>query len=521
MNRIRGFLVIWLSLITITLHSQNQIEYRSDFGKIYPENPNDIVLVDNVVFTHKDMTMYCDSAIYNQKENYFDAFNNIKMYQGDSVSLFGDVLHYDGNTKIGELDGRQVVMRDNDVTMHTDYLIVDRNLNTVSYYSSATIFNSKDTLRSKEGVYFIDDEVFRFYHSVRLNSKDGKLIADSLFYNTKTEESEFYGNSAVLVVYDDTTRTDSSFVISPYGKYNSKTEEIYSDARPEIYTKNTFITADTLYYDKKRKNGYAYNNIYVADTVEKIWLNCNAVRLNTEDTLSIAFITDSLLVRQTEKEDTLYFHADTLRIVMDTSFEVKELFAYAHCKFYRNDMQGACEYAYYNRSDSSLLMLKRPVLWAEESQMTADTILLITDEKNVKELYMRPNTFIVQNSDTNTNDFFNQISGKNLTGYFERNKIYYAEIDGNTRSVYYIWDENKKQKTKKLTGVNIGLSKAMHLYFKGGELKKMVAVKDPEFYMDALKNISDEERQLRGFIYLESDRPKQPVDIYINRFVGI
>ena len=518
MDKLKGFLLILLSLVAMTVYSQNQIEYRSDIGKIYPENPNDIVLVNNVVFTHKDMTMYCDSAIYNQKENYFDAFGNIRMYQGDSVSLFGDVLHYNGNDKTGELNGNQVILKDNDVTMLTDYLFLDRNVNTVSYFSKAVIFNDEDTLISKEGTYFIDDEIFSFYYSVKLNSKDAVLTCDSLFYNTKTEESKFYGDSAVLIVYEDSTKTDSTKVISRYGKYNSKTEEVYSDTHPLIYMKNQFITGDTIYYNKKDKNGYAYNNIYAEDTVEKMYLICDTVYLNTVDSVSTAIITGNLEIRQIDKQDTLYFHSDTILVIMDTSFEVKELFAFEHCKFYRNDMQGACEYAYYNRADSTLTMLKQPVLWAEDSQMTADTIIMQTDEKKVKTLYMQPNTFILQNSDTNTQEYFHQVSGKNLIGYFENNKIYYAEIDGNTRSVYYLWEENKKQKIKKLTGVNIGLSKELHLYFNKGELKKMSAVKDPEFYMDNYNNIPQEERQLKGFLYLENDRPKQPADIYIKRF---
>ncbi|MBO6118219.1 MAG: hypothetical protein J6P44_06725 [Bacteroidales bacterium] len=517
MNKLKGFFIIVLSLSAAIAYSQNQIEYRSDIGRIYPESPDDIVLTQNVVFNHKDMVMYCDSAVYNQKENYFDAYNNIRMYQGDSVSLLGDVLHYNGNDKIGTLNGKQVIFKDNDVTMLTDELILDRNVNTVSYYSHAVIFNDEDTLVSKEGTYFIDDEIFRFYYSVKLNSKKALLDADSLYYNTKTEESEFYGDTAVLTVYDDTTRTDSTKVISHFGRYNSKTEEVFSDTSPQIYMKDRFITGEIVFYNHKNKDGYAYNNIYAQDTAQDMYLNCDTVYLSTVDTVSTAILTGRLLIRQADKKDTLYFHSDTVRIVMDTAYDVKKIYAYNHCKFYRDDMQGACDYAFYDRSDSSLTLLERPVLWAEDTQLTSDTIIMMTDEKKVRELYMRPNTFIVQNSDTNSAEFFNQVSGRNLVGYFENNKIYYAEIDGNTRSIYYLWDEDKKKKTKKLTGVNIGLSKNLHLYFKNGNLKKMAAVENPEFYMDNYKNIPQEEKQLKGFIYLEDERPKSPEGIFIKR----
>ena len=224
MGKFKDIILPLLLLCVITGYSQTQIDYRSDFGRVYPDNPNDIVLTKNVVFTHKDMIMYCDSAIYNQKDNYFNAYTNIRMYQGDTVSLFGDELYYDGQAEIGELFGRQVILKDNDVTLTTDYLILDRGVNTVSYYSDAVIWNAEDTLSSREGTYYIDDEVFEFLHNVVLNADKGRLTTDTLVYNSKTKQAEFRSDSSVLIIYDDTIREDSTVVISDYGKYNSELE---------------------------------------------------------------------------------------------------------------------------------------------------------------------------------------------------------------------------------------------------------------------------------------------------------
>ncbi|MBP3254017.1 MAG: hypothetical protein J6M30_05880 [Bacteroidales bacterium] len=512
MKRIRGAVLIFLSLFTAELYSQNQIEYRSDFGYVYPESPDEIVLTRNVVFTHKGMVMYCDSAVYNQKENYFFAYYNIHMYQDDTVHLTGDMLQYFGNDKTGMLSGNnnKVTLEDGDITMQTDYLLLDRNDNTVRYLSGADIWDKENTLTSKTGIYFIDDKYFNFVNQVEMTSKDGNMLTDTLFYYTKTKEAEFFGPTTIL-------DNDSTKIEALQGKYNSKTEEFSSYSSANIYTKDKYMKADTVYYHKKDKNGYAYGQVYVQDTVNDMYLNCDSVVLQTVDTVSSAFITGRLTIRQVDGKDTLYFHSDTVNVIMDTSFDVKRIYAYKHCKFYREDMQGACEHAVYDRSDSSLTMTLRPVLWAEQAQLTSDTIIMYTDEKEVKTLYMQPNTFIVQNSDTNTEEFFNQVSGGNLIGYFNKNKLYYAEIYGNTKSIYFLWDENKKSKIKKLTGVNIGTSKNLHLYFKRGKLTKMSAIKDPEFFMDSYQNTDENERRLKGFIYSESDRPVTPYDIYVHR----
>lgn len=504
------FLLLAFTLIATEIFSQTQIEYRSDYGFIRPESPNDIVLTKNVVFVHEGMTMHCDSAIYNAKENYFFAFSNINMYQADTIHLTGDELHYYGNDKIGELSGKQVILEDGKLTMQTDYLLLDRNDNTVKYLTGANIWDDKNTLNSKEGIYFIDDKKFLFLYNVELTSPDAVINTDTMSYNTKNKESEFLGQTHILT-------NDSTKVNALGGTYNTKNDIVFSDKRPQIWTKEQYIVADTIYYDRKLKNGYSKGNIYVEDTTNDMRLNCGSITLNTIDSISTAIIYDSSLVRQINKEDTLYFHSDTMHIVMDTTYNVKDIFAYNHCKFFRSDMQGACEYAHYNKKDSILTMLIRPILWSEESQLTADTIIMKINDKEVEYLNMMPNTFIVQNSDTNTKEYFNQVSGKNLMGYFAKNKLYYAEIDGNTNSIYFVWDENKKKKTKTLTGVNIGTSKLLHLYFNKGKLKQMSAIKNPQFYMDNYENIAENERRLKGFLFKEDDKPTKPQDIFIKR----
>ncbi|MBP0977029.1 MAG: hypothetical protein J6P89_02485, partial [Oscillospiraceae bacterium] len=44
---------------------------------------------------HHGAFMYCDSANYYQASNSFEAFDHVKMKQGDTLTLVGDYLFYD------------------------------------------------------------------------------------------------------------------------------------------------------------------------------------------------------------------------------------------------------------------------------------------------------------------------------------------------------------------------------------------------------------------------------------------
>lgn len=502
-------LIALLLLVVSASFAQKQIEYRSERGQIRPESPDDITLIDNVVFVHNGMTMYCDSAIYNKKDNYFFAYKNIIMVD-KGTRLSGDELQYYGNDKVGHLYGKKVLLEDDDVTMQTDYLLLDRNDNTVRYVSGADIWDKENTLTSKEGIYYIDDKMFYFLFSVEMTSPDAVMTTDTLIYYSKNKQADFFGQTNI-------NTNDSIKVFATKGSYNTKSEEIYSEQRPEIYTEDQYITGDTLYYHKKDKRGYGYGNLYIRDTVEDVILMCDSVVLNTIDTLSVATITGNICCKQIDNGDTLYFHSDTLRVEMDTSFSIHDIYAFYHCKFYRQDMQGAAEFCHYVVEDSMLTMLVRPIIWNEESQLTSDTIQLEANKDGVKKIYMYPNPLVVQNSDTLTEQYFNQVIGKNLEGWFEKNNIKYAEVQGNAQIVYYLWDDGKNKKEKELTGVNIGQSKQLNLYFQSGEIKKITAVTNPYYYIDSDENISEEIKRLKGFVWNISDKPLTPMDIFIHR----
>ena len=59
----------------------------SDFRK--PENPDITILFGNVILSHEGTLMYCDSAYLNSLSNSFEAFDNVRIEQGDTLSMIG------------------------------------------------------------------------------------------------------------------------------------------------------------------------------------------------------------------------------------------------------------------------------------------------------------------------------------------------------------------------------------------------------------------------------------------------
>ena len=115
------------------------------YDRLY--NPDIQRLLGNVVIKHEGAVMRCDSAHLNQKENTFEAFGQVSMQQGDTVSMFARYLHYDGNIKYARLR-HEVRLENRSATLFTDSLDYDRVMNLGYYFEGGSIVDSLNTLTS-------------------------------------------------------------------------------------------------------------------------------------------------------------------------------------------------------------------------------------------------------------------------------------------------------------------------------------------------------------------------------------
>jgi lipopolysaccharide assembly outer membrane protein LptD (OstA) len=84
-------------------------------------------LIGHVKMRHDSAYFFCDSAYYYQKNNSFDAYQNVHIIVNDSVEVFSDLLNYDGDNRFAEFHDN-VHLRDDSTNLYTEYLTYDRNL---------------------------------------------------------------------------------------------------------------------------------------------------------------------------------------------------------------------------------------------------------------------------------------------------------------------------------------------------------------------------------------------------------
>jgi lipopolysaccharide assembly outer membrane protein LptD (OstA) len=166
------------------------------------KNNNAQVLRGKVEFEHDGAHLYCDSANYFEQSNSFEAWGNVKMVQGDTLSMTGDYGFYDGDNKLLVAkvfdSGKQVVLRNRTTTLFTDTLYFDRNDNMGYYNDGGKIVYKTATLTSWHGEYHTDSKDAFFMDKVKLVDGNSTLTTDTLVYNTQSKQANIVGPSDII-----------------------------------------------------------------------------------------------------------------------------------------------------------------------------------------------------------------------------------------------------------------------------------------------------------------------------------
>lgn len=272
---------------------------------------DNISYVRNPVFVHDATTLICDSAVFYKARNYFEAFDNVHIIQGDTVNIYSDQLTYDGNTKLAHLTGN-VRMITPTSTLTTNILDYNTGTKIGQYFDKGKIVNTSATIVSQRGWYFANTRDAYFRYDVLVTTPQTTITSDTLRYNTASNWTYFYGPTNIKGK-DDKLYTEN-------GAYNTKSDNAYFGKR-NLYTNGSrSLKGDSLYYFGKRGYGRAVKNIVFVDTTDKMVLRgqLGEYYKATEKIVVTqhAYIgmdsKDSATVNNKKIPDTLWLGADTL-----------------------------------------------------------------------------------------------------------------------------------------------------------------------------------------------------------------
>ena len=164
---------------------------------------------------------------------------------------------------------------------------------------------------------------------------------------------------------------------------------------------------------------------------------------------------------------------------------------------------------FYSLSDSTIRLISDPIIWANENQITGDTLYLFVKNKKPEQLYVFENAFAINKLDTT--QYYNQVKGNTLRVWFEEGEINKMSAKGNAENIYFPLDNDKN-----FIGVNHSNAQIIEVYFENTEPAKVVFRNQLIGKMTPLHQTPKEELNLKGFQWKENLRPKSKEELIKN-----
>lgn len=501
----------------------------------YYEQTRDVFFKKNVVLVDPEYTIKTDTLLYNT-------------YSGVTTFIVPtEIVSDSGRQRIVTSDGYY------DTKAKKAYFGKRPKIwNRSTYVEADEVANDSTGFGEARGNVIYKDtaqKVSVFANHINTNKNDNSFLAtekpvmmiqqdeDSIFIAADTlysarlsglRKSRFVPDIVQTVTQKRTLTRDSS-----HTQINADTSEAVIDSLQNEENNNIEDETDTATINKdstvKTYSAKADSSVIIRDTI----LTVRDTALTVKDTTLTARdfkrfgVKDALRLRAKEasqlkdtsllttKDTTQLTANDTLQLMTRDTSSVKgadstdRFFeAYYHVRIYSDSMQAVGDSLFYSAEDSVFRLFKQPIVWTRENQVTGDTIYLYTQNKKPKRMYVFENAISIGKVDSSGN-YYNQVKGRTINGYFKDGSIEFMRAKGNAESVYYAQDEGNK-----FIGVNKATADIIDMYFEERKPQRVVFRSNLNGTSYPMRQVNHEELKLRGFKWLDALRPKSQYDLF-------
>jgi lipopolysaccharide export system protein LptA len=470
-----------------------------------------------------DAEIYCEDGYYNTELEQ-GVFRRNAQYKGKDRSVTGEEIQYDkvldqvkvvGDARFSSDSGKGVAEE-------MEYNELSQDLVLIGHAelrdSSSLIKGERVTFNQESGDLFIAGNGF-------LLQEEWQLEATNIEYNDNTGLGMADGD----VIWIDTTSKSTLFCdIAEFNRNNNYLKAFNYDSRPymELRTEQDtmYLSADTIRSFELIDTMYADPVTLMApDSLHSDYdstlmtLPPDTLMPHTDPEIIIPLdsntvLKDSLPGVLTPMDSLEIPPQDTLveevyvRDLKDATFiRSRVLVADNDARIYRKDMQAICDSLTYNLKDSVIILMSDPVLWSDTTQFTGDTISLFQKNGKLNKMVINNRVMILNSQNP---PFFNQIKGKNLTGYFVENELDYFNVVGSAQSLYYMMDDDGA-----FIAVNKTECSSLKFFFENNEISDIRGYIDVKSKLIPMDKADHGALKLEGFKWRASERPLSVDDV--------
>ncbi len=476
--------------------NSSQVRVTSGYFEKKPEFPEAVIYSRDangpVHIVHDGVDMWCDQALVYFKENFVKAYGKVLVQQGDTIEMRSAYGEYNGNTSLAFAAG-DVLLKEPSSSLEADTVYFDRQKQQAYYRSGGTVRDTSSVLTSRVGKLFTENKKYEFSGDVKIENPD---------YTVHSPRLDFYSESGLAYLYGASRiESPSSTIYCEKGYYNTRSNRGHFVKNSRVDYNQRILFGDSIYFDRAQGFASASNNIKLIDSANQMVVRGHYAEVFKQQ--DSVYITNRAVAISVQEQDSIYIHADTLRVTGPSEKRVIRGFYDARMfkpgRTLEERTSGRCDSIIVLQDRGLTKMLGRPVLWTGDQQITGDTIHLIQDRTNneLDSLRVFDNAFMIQEDI----EGYNQVKGAQLIGLFTQNKLDTIDVIKNSQVVYYSRDDQQK-----LVGINNTVASSMQLYVREQKIRGIRFINKVPGKVYPPSEFPENARILPGFLWRGEER---------------
>lgn len=402
---------------------------------------------------------------------------------------------------------------------------------------------NKSTLNAD--VVYLDDNIAKAEgNAIAVDSTRGTIIIANLIFQNRLNEAILATQKPVMIIKQD----NDSIYVAADTLFSAKLTDLFEDPIPTSQDSiaslnnnmegNAFVIENsnsdsTILEEGEKVNVLAHakedSTMKPSVDLENVVIENNETIATTmvpaeDSTLAVIGEPDSLKEGAVElpsaiadvKQQRLPEAKKRDAATISTTFEKNTLTssdstdryfeAFHNVRIYSDSMQAISDSLFYSFKDSVFRLYKDPVVWGKESQITGDTILLHTKNKQPSWMEAFKNGFMVNYVG---HEAYNQIKASRIDAYFVEGTLDSVRAKGSAETIYYIQDDDSA-----FTGINHATCDIVDSYFANKQLNKVAFRGKVNGTIYPIKQKKPGEMKLEGFTWREALRPKTKYELF-------
>ncbi|WP_226065331.1 OstA-like protein [Kaistella polysaccharea] len=470
----------------------------------------------NVQFAHQGSILTADVVIFYQEQNFVKAIGNVRLQNADGSVITSGEMEYDGNTQKG-IARKKVLLTDPGQTIQTETLYYDRLSNKAYFNTGGTITKDGNVMYTKSATYDLNSRIIDFTGNVKIDNPEYTVEGVNIVQNQNTNTATFNGATTIT-----NKKNPSNLIYTEKGTYNMNSKEVYLKKNSRIHYNGKLLTGDDMYFNQITGFGTAKGNVTLRDPRENRYMKGGYAEIYEKK--DSAMMTEKPYAVKILEKDSMYFSADRILAYqkIDEQNPLKKksfLRAYRKARMFKSNIQLRADSLSFNETDGIMHLNGNPIAWSGEKQITGNKIEAYFDTENefIDSLRVIGDAFAISKADSlNLKDEFNQVKGKLMTVYYEKNDVKLAKVIGNAQAITYADDRNEKTKEVERIGVSLSTCGTIEAEFEDRKVQIISCNIGANVDTYPMSLISREQRFFPDFNWNTKDRLRTWRDIFVD-----